>query len=73
MAEPTAPMRKEAADAGFYESPWNGERYPRLQIRTVAELLAGTGIEYPALTGGDRTFKKVRAKKAKPPEPTLGI
>ncbi len=37
MYEPTAPMRAEAASAGFYQSQWG--RHPRIQILTVAELL----------------------------------
>lgn len=60
MTEPTGPMKREAAGEGFYESPWNGEKYPRLQIRTVGELLAGKGIAYPSITGGDRTFQRAR-------------
>jgi site-specific DNA-methyltransferase (adenine-specific) len=53
--EPTKPMRTEAASAGFYSSNW-GE-HPRIQLRTVAELLAGKGIDYPP-TKADATFKK---------------
>jgi hypothetical protein len=37
---------------------WKG--YPRLQIRTIAELLDGKGIDYPAITGGNVTFRKAR-------------
>jgi hypothetical protein len=33
---------------------------PRLQIRTVGELLAGKGIDYPAIGGGNVTFKSAR-------------
>lgn len=52
-------MRSEAAAAGFYESPWDGERYPRLQLLTVADLLGGRGIEYPAKKAGSNvTFPK---------------
>jgi hypothetical protein len=56
MQEPTQPMRTEAASAGFYHSPgWNKD-YPRLQLLTVAALLAGKGIAYPP---GERlTFRK---------------
>jgi DNA modification methylase len=43
--EPGSGIRAEAASAGFYES--NGKLYPRVQLRTVGELLAGHGIEYP--------------------------
>jgi hypothetical protein len=38
-------MRAEAANAGFYE--FKGNRYPRVQLRTIAELLDGHGIDYP--------------------------
>jgi hypothetical protein len=43
--EPTSGMRGEAASAGFYDSPRG--RYPRIQIRTISDLLAGRGIQYP--------------------------
>jgi site-specific DNA-methyltransferase (adenine-specific) len=47
MEEPTQPMRTEAADAGFYHSPgWNID-CPRIQLRTIAELLAGKGLDVP--------------------------
>ena len=47
--EPTSPMRSEAAGSGFYDSPGWGKRYPRIQILTIAELLAGKGVEMPPL------------------------
>jgi site-specific DNA-methyltransferase (adenine-specific) len=46
MEEPTGPMRKAAASAGFYESP-AGTEHPRLQLLTVGELLAGGRIDMP--------------------------
>ena len=54
---PTRPMRREAASAGFYESPWNRKKYPVLQILTIEELLEGKGIDYPALLGANVTFR----------------
>jgi len=45
MEEPTAPMRKECASAGFYTSPWG--KHARLQILTVEDLLTGKGIDRP--------------------------
>lgn len=45
MEEPTAAMRKEAANAGFYRSPWG--QHPRLQILTIEELLTGKTINRP--------------------------
>jgi len=43
----SAPMRKEAAEAGFYHSPGWKRDYPRVQIATIAELLAGTAPSIP--------------------------
>ena len=48
LREPTRPMLTEAAATGFYESKDFPGRYPRLQILTIAELLAGKKLEYPA-------------------------
>ena len=45
---PTRPMLQEAASAGFYTPEhFPGHQYPRLQILTIAELLAGAVAEYP--------------------------
>lgn len=52
LQEPTKPMRAEAASAGFYKQPMvgqGGKQYPRLQTITVAELLAGQRIQFPAV------------------------
>jgi adenine specific DNA methylase Mod len=44
---PTRAMESEALAAGYYHSPgWNRD-YARLQIRTVEQLLAGQGFDYP--------------------------
>lgn len=42
----TQPMRQEAASGGFYTSGLFGD-FPRVQLLTVAELLAGKTIEMP--------------------------
>lgn len=62
LEEPTAPMRKEAASAGFFSSPWG--KHARLQLLTVEELLTGHGIDRPPLQTS-MTFK--RAPKAERP------
>ncbi|MFN0279927.1 MAG: DNA methyltransferase [Pyrinomonadaceae bacterium] len=47
LEPPTKPMLTEAAEKGFYHSPgWNKD-YPRLQILTVEDLLAGKTIDLP--------------------------
>jgi DNA modification methylase len=48
LREPTKPMLTEAAATGFYESKDFPGRYPRLQILTIADLLAGKKLEYPS-------------------------
>ena len=68
MGEPTKPMRKEAASAGFYESNWNPgstAKHPRIQILTVAELLDGGRIDAPPMQDV-RTFKKAPKAKVRP-------
>jgi site-specific DNA-methyltransferase (adenine-specific) len=57
LHEPTQPMRAEAASAGIYHSPW-GSDHPRLQILTIAELLAGKRIDMPPARQVNVTFKK---------------
>lgn len=47
MQEPTKAMREAAASAGFYHSDHWGKDYPRMQLLTVEQLLAGQGITYP--------------------------
>ena len=59
---PTLPMRKEAASAGFYESPWG--KHPRIQLLTIEDLLGGKSVDYPQAT--DATFKKAQRGRYEP-------
>ncbi len=47
LEPPTAPMQQAATAAGFYESKNWVQRYPAIQILTVADLLAGKGVQMP--------------------------
>ncbi len=49
LSEPTAPMRREAADAGVFQSEFFGD-IPALQIFTIAQLLDPNGPR-PKLVG----------------------
>ena len=40
LEDATQPMRTEAAAAGTYTSPWDRQAYPKIQILSIAELLA---------------------------------
>jgi DNA modification methylase len=62
--EPTQPMRTEAASAGFYASAWG--QHPKIQLFTVAELLAGKRIDMPA--GGSQM-----TQVALPPTPEVTV
>jgi hypothetical protein len=60
------PMKTEAASAGFYKpASFEGQSFPRIQILTIEEILAGKGIEFQSMR--DATYKqapKAKAKKA---------
>ncbi|MEM8873174.1 MAG: DNA methyltransferase [Planctomycetota bacterium] len=72
LAEPTKPMVKEAADAGFFESGTvAGSKVPRLQILTIQNLLDGDHIELPAQTLIRATKQAPKARKRKKEEPGL--
>ena len=66
MQEHTKPMQEEAVTAGFYESKMWGKRYPKIQLFTVADLLAGKQIEMPPIKQVGATFKKAPRAAAKP-------
>ncbi|MFW6113080.1 MAG: restriction endonuclease, partial [Thermodesulfobacteriota bacterium] len=75
LKEPTKPMWAEAAAAGFYEpESLPGKKYPKLQLLTITDLLAGKKLEYPDLgPGSAATFKKApRKRKGPSPEDNQG-
>jgi DNA modification methylase len=58
------PMKAEAGSAAFYKSPAYEDRiFPRIQILTIEEILAGKGIDFPHLL--ETTFKQAPKAKAK--------
>lgn len=70
LERPTREMTKEALSAGFYRSAVWGKDYPRIQILTIADLLAGKGIEMPPQHG---TFKQAERVKNGSDEQQLGL
>ena len=65
LEEPTKPMIKEAASAGFYQpEAFPTKRCPRLQILTIEELLQGKQVEYPRLARAS-TFKQAKRQSKK--------
>jgi site-specific DNA-methyltransferase (adenine-specific) len=67
FAEPTKPMLREAAEAGFYTSQ-DGSKYPRVQLLTIQDLLEGTKSVQRPLHVRDTTFR--RAPRSRPDAPT---
>ncbi len=71
--EPTAKMKQWAAGAGFYTSAVNQQKFPRIQLRTIGQLLAGVAIERPSgNVTVDVTFKNAPKAKSKA-HPELGL
>ncbi len=69
LQPPTREMQAEAASTGFYEHKMNQQKYPRIQLRTVKELMTGKGIERPSnVAAVDETFKKAPTSKRKSAE-----
>ena len=62
LNEPTKPMKDAALSAGFYEGL--GDKFPKLQILTVRELLAGKKPQYKALS--EATFKRAKRTVKEP-------
>ena len=47
LQEPTRPMESAAVASGFYHSELWQRDFPKIQIRTIAQLLAGEGFDLP--------------------------
>ncbi len=61
LAEPTAPMQKEAASAGVLDTPFG--KFARLQIVTIEDLFAG---KKPAMPQEDpAAFKRAAREEDK--------
>jgi site-specific DNA-methyltransferase (adenine-specific) len=66
LQPPTSQMEAEAASAGFYEHKTNKQKFARIQLRTVKELMGAKNIERPStIAATDETFKKAPKAKAK--------
>lgn len=61
LEDPTKEMKTEAVSAGFYASPGWGQNYPKLQILTIKELLAGAKVDMPPT---HTTFKQAAKAQA---------
>ncbi len=67
---PTRDMIREAASAGFYRSTGWGKDYPKIQILTIEQLLAGATVDMPPAYG---TFKQAERVEQKPESHNLEL
>jgi hypothetical protein len=68
LKAPSKDMLTEAVTAGFYKSEFYGD-YPKLQILTVEEILAGKKLLYPYFLGS-ATFKRAERQSKSRTEQT---
>ena len=57
---PTRDMRQEAAAAGFFHSDLWAREFPKIQLRTVGEMLSGQGFELPPRPADYQPAQRVR-------------
>ena len=67
LEEPTSAMRTEAVSAGFYHSAVWQKDFPKIQIRTIAELLADKAFEIPPHPSMYQAAERVRPKEGQQP------
>ena len=60
LEEPTSAMRTEAVSAGFYHSDVWQRDYPKIQLRTIAELLEGKTFDLPPHPSMYQAAQRVR-------------
>lgn len=70
LEPPTRDMTKEALSAGVYASPVYGKDFPRIQILTIEDLLAGEQVKMPT---HQITFKQAERVKSGPTAQNLTL
>ncbi len=65
LEPPSKDMSSAAASAGYYDSVFWEKSYPRLQILTIEQLLAGAEVKMPPETGTFMAAQKVRKSEGK--------
>ena len=60
LEPPTRDMRQEAASSGFYHSDLWARDFPKIQLRTVGEMLSGNGFELPPRPADYQPAQRVR-------------
>ena len=59
LKEPTKAMLSEAASGGLFHSQiWNRD-YPKIQIRTIAQMLKGNGFDLPPIPSAYQSAQRI--------------
>jgi site-specific DNA-methyltransferase (adenine-specific) len=72
LVSPSDEMTLEATRAGFYRATWDGQAYPRIQILTIEEVLAGKKIAMPLEIESLQRAQRIHALEAYQPELGFG-
>ncbi len=67
LEPPSRDMSTEAVTAGYYESPGWNQKYLRIQILTITELLKGARIDMPPQFGTFKQATKVKLHEGQQP------
>jgi hypothetical protein len=65
LESPTRDMRQEAAAAGFYHSDLWAREFPKIQLRTVGEMLSGRGFDLPPRPADYQPAQRVRRSQGR--------
>ena len=65
LEDPTRDMRTEAVSAGFYHSEVWKRDYPKIQIRTIEDLLSGNTFDIPPHPSMYQAAQRVRRPEGK--------
>ena len=60
LDEPTAPMRSEASSGGLFQSDVWQRDFPKIQLRTIGEMMAGSGFDLPTRSVVYQPAQRVR-------------
>ena len=60
LEPPTRDMRQEAASGGFYHSDLWDRDFPKIQLRTVSEMLSGNSFDLPPRPSAYQPAQRVR-------------
>jgi site-specific DNA-methyltransferase (adenine-specific) len=65
LEEPTREMQTEAASGGFFHSDIWGRDFPKIQLRTVRELLEGVSFDLPPRQPMYQAAERVRRSEGR--------